>query len=91
MPRDYATAVLLEQSAEMSYYIQSACLAGKQTHPYWVQGKAVQCESAWLSKAGQDCARQKTNQDCAMAVGAFPQPGEALFGVFDGHGPNGES
>ena len=50
----------------------------------------MRCSSAWLSKAGMDCGSQKLNQDCALAVGTFQTPEQALFGVFDGHGPNGE-
>jgi serine/threonine protein phosphatase PrpC len=55
------------------------------------QADIVRCKSAWLSKAGEDCGVQKLNQDCALACGAFLGSQEALFGVFDGHGPNGEA
>ncbi len=49
----------------------------------------MQCSSAWLSRAGEDWGVQKVNQDSALAVGSY-SIGDALFGVFDGHGPHGD-
>ena len=34
---------------------------------------------------------RKENQDSALAIGDYRSGDEALFGVFDGHGPNGQS
>jgi serine/threonine protein phosphatase PrpC len=50
----------------------------------------LHCSSAWLSRSGEDYGVQKYNQDCAFAMGSFNGSiDEALFGVMDGHGPNG--
>lgn len=55
----------------------------------WQGSGSVQCSSAWLSRAGEDFGVHKVNQDSALAVGSY-SIGDALFGVFDGHGPHGE-
>ena len=49
---------------------------------------SLHCSSAWLSRAGEDFGVRKINQDSALAVGSY-SIGDALFGVFDGHGPQG--
>mmetsp|Transcript_2397 Transcript_2397/g.8829 ORF Transcript_2397/g.8829 Transcript_2397/m.8829 type:complete len:429 (+) Transcript_2397:148-1434(+) len=44
---------------------------------------------AYISKAGQEPGYKKTNQDNCCVRRVFRTKGEALFGCFDGHGPNG--
>ncbi|KAK9915992.1 hypothetical protein WJX75_007069 [Coccomyxa subellipsoidea] len=67
----------------------SAAYEGQRTAHHRKQGSgSVQCSSAWLSRAGEDFGVRKVNQDSALAVGSY-SIGDALFGVFDGHGPHG--
>jgi len=51
----------------------------------------LHCNFATLSRAGEDLGVRKENQDSALAIREYRSGDEALFGVFDGHGPNGES
>ena len=51
----------------------------------------LQCKSALLTRAGEDLGVRKENQDSALALREYRTGDEALFGVFDGHGPNGET
>lgn len=50
----------------------------------------LRCTSALLTRAGEDLGVRKENQDSALALREYRSVDEALFGVFDGHGPNGE-
>ncbi|CAL5218424.1 g102 [Coccomyxa viridis] len=49
----------------------------------------LRCTSALLTRAGEDLGVRKENQDSALALREYRSVDEALFGVFDGHGPNG--
>ncbi|CAK0737017.1 hypothetical protein CVIRNUC_000841 [Coccomyxa viridis] len=49
---------------------------------------SLKCSHAVVSRAGEDLGVRKANQDSAVALQGF-RAGESVFGVFDGHGPNG--
>lgn len=50
----------------------------------------VQVQVACMSRAGLEPGYKKTNQDNCFAFEKFITEEQALFGVMDGHGPNGE-
>ncbi|BDA44065.1 probable protein phosphatase 2C 73 [Coccomyxa sp. Obi] len=67
----------------------SAAYEGQKTaHHRKQRSGSLHCSSAWLSRAGEDFGVRKINQDSALAIGSY-SIGDALFGVFDGHGPHG--
>ena len=44
---------------------------------------------ACMSRAGREPGFKKQNQDNCFAFEKYISPDQALFGAFDGHGPNG--
>ena len=49
------------------------------------------CTMACMSRAGREPGFKKQNQDNCFAFEKYITGDQALFGAFDGHGPNGES
>ena len=51
----------------------------------------VTCTMACMSRAGREPGFKKQNQDNCFAFEKYITGDQALFGAFDGHGPNGET
>lgn len=49
------------------------------------------CTMACMSRAGREPGFKKQNQDNCFAFEKYITGDQALFGAFDGHGPNGET
>ena len=49
----------------------------------------MQCRIACMSRAGREPGFKKQNQDNCFAFEKYVCEGQALFGAFDGHGPEG--
>ncbi|KAK9800175.1 hypothetical protein WJX73_003721 [Symbiochloris irregularis] len=49
----------------------------------------VTCQLSCMSRAGREPGYKKQNQDNCFAFEKYVAAGQALFGAFDGHGPNG--
>lgn len=52
-------------------------------------GKQITCTLSCMSRAGREPGFKKQNQDNCFAFEKYVAAGQALFGAFDGHGPNG--
>ena len=55
------------------------------------KGKQITCTLSCMSRAGREPGFKKQNQDNCFAFEKYVAAGQALFGAFDGHGPNGET
>ena len=53
------------------------------------KGKQISCTLSCMSRAGREPGFKKQNQDNCFAFEKYVAAGQALFGAFDGHGPNG--
>jgi hypothetical protein len=56
-----------------------------------VPQQVVSVQVACMSKTGCEPNYKKTNQDNCFAFEKYIMADQALFGVIDGHGPNGET
>ena len=66
-----------------------ACSA-EALHAADAQGEhTVHCQVSCQSVAGREPGFKKQNQDSCFAFDKFASRHQALFGTFDGHGPNG--
>ena len=54
------------------------------------KGKQITCTLSCMSRAGREPGFKKQNQDNCFAFEKYVAAGQALFGAFDGHGPNGK-
>ena len=55
-----------------------------------LQKGKVGLSTACISRAGREPGFKKQNQDNCFAFEKYMQDGHALFGAFDGHGPEGD-
>ena len=55
-----------------------------------IQADHVKLSTACISRAGREPGFKKQNQDNCFAFDKYTQDGHALFGAFDGHGPEGK-
>ena len=54
-----------------------------------MQKGRISLSTACISRAGREPGFKKQNQDNCFAFEKYMQEGQALFGAFDGHGPEG--
>lgn len=55
-----------------------------------IQAGRAKLSTACISRAGREPGFKKQNQDNCFAFDKYTQDGRALFGAFDGHGPEGK-